>query len=160
MSQAPPCRTVPGLLFFTPTALFAAGRFSPSSIPSSILLISAVNFSTKLIPFYSPPITSHVAFAFALFTLQAWPSNDKGEPSTPPLSHVSLPPLVSSQMVYLQIVTFISSVFSGGTSTISYSGMFSHIQLTKGLSLHTPDDLRPLLCTAITNTCGGTSLLS
>ncbi|KAG2086085.1 uncharacterized protein F5147DRAFT_82674 [Suillus discolor] len=49
MSQAPPCRTVPGLLFFTPTALSAAGRFSPSYIPSSILLISAVNFSTKLI---------------------------------------------------------------------------------------------------------------
>ncbi|KAG2137842.1 uncharacterized protein EDB93DRAFT_1253499 [Suillus bovinus] len=31
MSKAPPCRTVPGLLFFTPTALFAAGRFFPSS---------------------------------------------------------------------------------------------------------------------------------
>ncbi|KAG1887926.1 uncharacterized protein F5891DRAFT_1177440 [Suillus fuscotomentosus] len=68
MSQAPPCRTVPGLLFFTPTALSAAGRFPPSYIPSSILLISAVNF------------------------IHVWPSNDKGE-STPPLSHVSLPPL-------------------------------------------------------------------
>ncbi|KAG1842093.1 hypothetical protein C8R48DRAFT_679086 [Suillus tomentosus] len=68
MSQAPPCRTVPGLLFFTPTALSAAGRFPPSYIPSSILLISAVNF------------------------IHVWPSNDKGEP-TPPLSHVSLPPL-------------------------------------------------------------------